>query len=186
MKNKQNYKLPKNMKKLIEIDHDEIIQRTFMVFVQAADVVLKYADAYFYRKAGLSTIKFIVLKILDVNGGTMTPSQIAEWTNRERHNITTLIQRLKRDGFVYARRDRRDRRIINVYLTDKGRKTLKEAVSVSQEIINQVMSSIDEDNALLLEKLVRVLRQNSHTSLEEVNKLSQTQPRSIVDQPSTD
>jgi len=47
------------------------------------------------------------------------------------------------------------------------------------------MSSIDEDNALLLEKLVRVSRRNSHIGLEEVYKISQTRPKRIVDQSST-
>ena len=158
------------MRQPIDIDYDETIPRTFMVFVQAADAVLKYADAYFYRKARLSTIKFIVLKGLAVRGGTMTPSEIAVWTNRERHDITTLVDRLKRDGLVSAERDTRDRRVINVCLTDKGRETLNEVTPVAREIINQVMSSIDEDNALLLEKLLQVLRQNSHAGLEEIKK----------------
>ena len=162
------------MKKMIEIEHGEIIPRTFMLFVQAADAVLKYADAYFYRKARLSTIKFIVLKVLASRGGTMTPSEIAVWTNRERHNITTLVERLKRDGFISTERNKRDRRVLNIYLTDKGRQTLKEAIPLSHEIINQVMSSIDKENTWLLEKLLRVLRQNSNKGLEEVHKLSKT------------
>lgn len=75
--------------RLIDVDLDNIILRTFILFVQTADMVLKYANAHFYRKNSLSTIKFVVLQILSVNGGTMTPSEIAEWTSRERHNITT-------------------------------------------------------------------------------------------------
>ncbi len=81
--------------RLIDIDHEDTILRTFILFVQTADAVLKYADAHLYKKAGLSVIKFMVLKILATNGVIMTPSKIAEWMLRERHNITTLVARLE-------------------------------------------------------------------------------------------
>ena len=50
--------------RLKDVDHEERILRTFKVFVLAVDVVLKYANAHFYRKEGLSVIKVIVLRVL--------------------------------------------------------------------------------------------------------------------------
>lgn len=71
--------------RLIDVKLDDIILRTFILFVQTADAVLKYADANFYKKARISAIKFIVLRTVATNGGAMTPSEIAGWTLRERH-----------------------------------------------------------------------------------------------------
>lgn len=109
---------------MIDIDHTDPVLKAFILFVQTADVTLKYANAHFYKKAGLSVIKFIVLRILATNGGTLRPSEIAQWTLRERHNITTLVERLERDGLVSTKRNDRDRRFVNVTLTDKGRRVL--------------------------------------------------------------
>ena len=47
---------------------------------------------------------------------------------------------------------------------------------VAREIVNQVMSSINEGGALLLEKLLRVLRENANRGLEQVDKQAQPQP----------
>ena len=69
--------------KLIDVNLEDTSSRTFILFVQTAAAVLKYADARFYR-TGLSVIKFMVLQVLAVNGGTMTPSEISRWTLRER------------------------------------------------------------------------------------------------------
>jgi len=69
---------------LIGVDHKDTVLRTFILFVQTARAVLKYADTHFYREARLSVIKFIMLKVLDVNGDSMTPSEIAEWTHTVR------------------------------------------------------------------------------------------------------
>lgn len=162
--------------RLIDIDYEDTILRTFILFVQTADAVLKYADAHFYRKARLSVIKHVVLRILATNGGTMKPSEIAEWTLRERHNITTLVGRLERDGLVRAERNDRDKRSVNVTLTVKGRKVLKQATPVAREIVNRVMLSISEGGAVRLEKSLRVLRQNARDAIDHLAKGAQPQP----------
>jgi DNA-binding MarR family transcriptional regulator len=170
---RQRRESPKEVYRLIDVEHEDNILRSFILFVQTAYAVLKYADAHLYRKADLSTSKLIVMRILASNKKPMTPSEIANWTNTERHNITTLIKRMKRDGLIVAERNPRDRRFVNVSLTGKGREVLMQAIPVAREIVDQIMSSMSEDDALLLEKSLRVLRQNAHHSLEYVAKRSQ-------------
>ena len=162
--------------RLKDVSHEDRILRTFVLFVQAADTIMKYANTHLYRKERLSVIKVIVLRVLAANGGTMTPSDIAEWTFRERHNITTLIDRMKRDGLVRVERNNRDKRFVSVSLTAKGRKVLKQAMPVAREIVNRVMLSISEGDAVPLEKSLRVLRQNAHDGLEHLAKYAQPQP----------
>ncbi len=165
--------MAKRLQPPVDVTVDDTILMTFIMFVQTAHIVLKYADAHFYRKTGLSAMKFIVLNALAVNGGSMRPSEIAEWTYRERHNITTLVDRLKRDGLVKTNRNSKDRRVTTVTLTDKGQHVLSEATPVSREIVKEVMRSFSEDDAVLLEKQLRVLRQNAHNGLGDVVKHSQ-------------
>ena len=161
---------------LKDVDHEDTILRSFILFVQAADTIMKYANTHFYRKERLSVIKFIVLRLLAANGGTMIPSQIAEWTFKERHNITTLIDRMKRDGLVRVERNIKDKRFVSVSLTAKGRRVLKQAMPVAREIVNRVMLSISEGNTIPLERSLRVLRQNAHDGLEHLAKCAQPQP----------
>ena len=144
--------------------------RTFTMFVQTAHIVLKYVDFQFYRKAGFSATKFIVLDALAKNGGNMRPSEIAEWTYTERHNITTLVDRLKQDGFVMTRYYSKDRRVVTVTLTAKGRLVLSKAIPVSWEIVKEVMGSFSEDDTALLKKGLKVLRQNADNGLQEWKK----------------
>lgn len=160
---------------MIDVEHRDAVLKAFILLVQTAYAVLKYGDAYFYRKARLSVIKFIVLQALAIHG-TMTLSEIATWTHKERHNITTLVERLKRDRLVTAQRDSEDKRFVNVRLTDKGRKVVSQATPVARDIVNQAMLSISEGDGVLLGKSLQVLRQNAHHGLEHVAKRSQPQP----------
>jgi DNA-binding MarR family transcriptional regulator len=154
------------MDRLIEVDHEDTLLSTFILFVQTARAVLKYADSYLYRKTRLSVSKLIILKALASSSRAMMPSEIAEWTNTERHNITVLVGRMKQDGLVTAERNSSDKRLVNITLTDKGRKVLSQAMPVAREIVDQVMLSITEGDAALLKERLRTLRQNAHYGLE--------------------
>jgi len=160
------------MNRLIEVDHEDTLLSTFILFVQTAQAVLKYTDAYLYRKTRLSVSKLIVLQALVSNSGGMTPSEIAKWTNTERHNITALVGRIKQGGLVTAERNSSDKRLVNIKLTDKGRKVLSQAIPVAREVIDQVMLSITEGDAVLLKERLRILRQNAHYGLEGLAKSS--------------
>jgi len=156
------------MDRLIEMDLEDVVLSTFMLFVQTAQAVLKYTDAYLYRKTRLSVSKLIVLKALASNSDGMMPSKIARWTSTERHNITTLVNRMKQEGLVTAERSSSDKRLVNIKLTEKGCETLSKAMPVAQEVVSRVMSSVTEGDAELLKEKLRTLRQNAHHGLEDL------------------
>jgi MarR family 2-MHQ and catechol resistance regulon transcriptional repressor len=161
---------------LKDIHHTDAVLRAFILFVQTAYAILKYTDAHLYRKAHLSVIKLIVLQALVRNNGVMIPSEIADWTQTERHNITALVSRMKRDGLVRTERDRKDKRTVNVTITAKGQEVITQAMPVAREIVNKVMSSIGESDAVQLEKLLRVLIQNAQKSIEQFAKYPRPRP----------
>ena len=65
---------------------------------------------------------------------------------------------------------------MTVTLTDKGRNVLNEATPVAWEIVKEVMSSFSEDDAALLEKQLRTLRQNAHNGLHDIARRSEPKP----------
>jgi len=160
---------------LKEIYQTDSTLRDYMTFVYYADKAIKYADARLRQETGCSFIKYRVLHTIAANGGKTTPSEIANRTLRRRNDITTLVQRLARDGLVVARRSGRDRRLVNVTLADKGRGMLPQLTSVVKEIANQVMLSMTEADTVELEKLMGVLGQNADAGLEQASRVYQAE-----------
>ena len=173
---KANKKVTRRHKQIVDVEIEDDVLRTFILFVQTARQVLKYADSHLYREASLSVVKLITLRALASNNGVMTPSELAKWTQTERHNITALVNRMGRDGLVIAERNSSDKRVVNITLTDQGREVLSQAMPEARKVVNQVMASITESDAIPLEKMLRVLRQNAHDGLEHVAERSQLQP----------
>jgi DNA-binding MarR family transcriptional regulator len=145
---------------------EETLQSVFILFIQTARAVMKYYNAYLYRKVHLSIIKLATLTVLSVNNGLLNPSEIAKITYTERHNITALVSRMSREGLVKTERNPSDRRLVNVTITDKGREVLLQATPVVREVIAQVMSSISENDANAMSKPITILRQNVHHDLD--------------------
>ena len=156
---------------MIEVDIEDPIWRASILFVQTGQAVLKAADAYLYRKASSSVIKLITLQALVSNKGVMTPTEIAGWTQTEKHNITALIRRMSRDGLLTFERSTKDKRVVNVAITDKGREALAQAMPVAGEFIDKVMSSITESDATVMDKQLRVLRGNAFDTLRRLTFL---------------
>ena len=109
----------------------------------------------------------MVLQSLFLNQGTMTLSDLATFTNTERHNITTLVNRLKKDGLVTTRRSRQDRRSINITLTDEGINVLNKARPAARQISETLMCSMTEDDLNKSLKNLTTIYQNALEALGE-------------------
>ena len=147
------------MNKMTEINHEDPVLRAFMMFMQLGQAIYKYSDRRFYGK-GVTTATFIALKGLIITGGVMTHSQLAAWTNTEKHNITTLVDRMKKDGLVTSEYSKEDRRVAHITVTPKGRKVFEQAIGVSREIMNQAMNGIGASGAAQLEKVLKKMKTN--------------------------
>jgi DNA-binding MarR family transcriptional regulator len=75
---------------------------------------------------------------------------------------------MKQDGLVTTERSSSDKRLVNIKLTDKGREVLGKAMLVAQEIVEQVMLSINEGDAVVIKEKLTAMRQNAHAGLEHV------------------
>lgn len=85
---------------------------------------------------------------------------------------STLVDRLEKDDLVMTEHNDRDKRFVNIKLTNKGRAILTQTMPTARNIVNQVMLSTSEGHAALLEQLLRVLRQNANDALEHIARRS--------------
>ena len=146
---------------MIKVDEGNPISESFDLFMQAATLVQKYADKAFYKKAGISIIKNTILQILATAESPVTPSEISRRTLKVRHDITTLVKRMKRDGLIDIVPNPNDRRLVIIILTEKGREKFIQATPIAEEIANQVMSNISKTNLVSMAKTFSVLSKNS-------------------------
>jgi len=99
---------------------------------------------------------FQVLQIL-LEQGTSTVSEIANILCVSRPNMTPLIDKLIKDGLVSRSSDAKDRRIINISITEEGRKLGLENVQLFKNKLRSKISLLpEEDIKCFLESLENV------------------------------
>ena len=155
------------MSEIVRVSHEDPVLRTFVLFMQVASAVYKYVDSRFYHGSRLTTPKFVALTVLISNGGTMTNTELANWTNTKRHNITALVDRMDKDGFVTTQRRPEDKRYLEISITDKGRTVQKETRPVARQIMQELMRVIGQNDALELERLLMAVKTNIEQNSEK-------------------
>jgi MarR family transcriptional regulator, organic hydroperoxide resistance regulator len=133
----------------------------FNLFVETSHLVLKYADSTLEKSTGLSAAKFIVLAILENSGGTLTSAKLATQTGTKPHNITKIIDGMKKEGTVSTRKNDSDRRFVYISLTDEGRSILTRAKPVASEVVAKTMASMNSEDFVTITRLLNVLKKNS-------------------------
>ena len=150
----------KGSERLRELVRENTVLRAYLLFLYIAHIVQEYANDHLYRQVGISEVQYRALGHIVINGGSIRPSELSKQLSRVQHNTTTLIDRLRAGGLVTTERDNGDRRYVNINVTDKGREVYIKTYPVAREIVNQVMSSISEEDAVKLEELLSVIEQN--------------------------
>ncbi|MED1557488.1 MarR family winged helix-turn-helix transcriptional regulator [Bacillus paramycoides] len=73
----------------------------------------------------ISYVQFGVIQVL-AKSGKVSMSKLIENMGCVPSNMTTMIQRMKRDGYVMTEKNPNDQRETLVYLTEKGEETKKQ------------------------------------------------------------
>jgi DNA-binding MarR family transcriptional regulator len=156
---------------LFEVKHPNNCLRTSLLFIQTSELVLKYLEATL-NKTGLSLVKLMVLQLLETHGGKMKPSVIARLTNRERHDITSLMRRMQKDQLIALTANERDRRSIYIDITDKGKQAVINTVPIAVQAMKQAMSSISDPSMADMETTLRTMKQNTYNGLKSFKNLA--------------
>lgn len=118
------------------------------------------------HKIGLTATQLFVMRYLSIEGEAKS-SDISRTAGLSPGAITQVCDELVRLGFVERGRSNEDRRIVNVRLTESGRKQLQKFLASRTLHLKELMDKLGDSDArqlmALLEKLVDVMEVDSET-----------------------
>ncbi|NOX90442.1 MAG: MarR family transcriptional regulator [Calditrichaeota bacterium] len=89
--------------------------------------------------------QFEVLGILIENEG-ISQSELAYMSSKDKTNITRILDLLEKKNLIVRKKDERDRRAYNIYLTEKGRRqkeNLKQLLIKGNQKLSEGLSEKD-------------------------------------------
>lgn len=99
---------------------------------------------------GLTEGQLHVLELLLDSEDRKKPSDLIEVLETTPAAVTTLLDRMEKNELIERVRDEKDRRIVWVHVTDKGRAECVRGVRVREEFLNATLNRISAHNQKLL------------------------------------
>ncbi|MCD1260309.1 MarR family transcriptional regulator [Paenibacillus athensensis] len=90
-----------------------------------------------------------VLELLEAND-RMKPSDLIEYLATTPAAVTTLLDRMEKNDLIARERDEKDRRIVWVNVTDKGKAECERGVRIREELLHSYLSRVSAHNQKVL------------------------------------
>lgn len=118
---------------------------------------LKSRIATVLKNEGVTMQQYNVLRIVNGSGEEgITTSEIRERMLDKMSDASRMVDRLESMELLLKQRDRDDRRILHVFLTEKGQALVQRLMQ--QDTIDQLASGVKEESAQQLNKLLDSFR----------------------------
>lgn len=108
------------------------------------------------NKHGVTPTQFFVLMFLRKNGSAKI-SEIAEFMGVKPSAVSFMIDRLELNKLVYREHDKKDRRVVNILLSDIGKEKLEKVITERKEIGAKYLLKLTDEELLQFAKITERL-----------------------------
>lgn len=121
--------------------------------------ILRATESYsrdLAQSAGLTAVQFRALQLI-AERGRSTATEIAQRMIISQANVTSLVDKLVKKGFVTREKSQADRRQTNIIITDLGRATVDNAPdALQQQFVARFEAMEDWEQSMIVASLERV------------------------------
>ena len=96
-------------------------------------------------------------------GDGMHQAELSEKVNKDKHNVTRILNLLERNGFVRRVRDSKDRRLCKIRLTEKGRDLKDKLPCVAKEVLKGSVRGLTHEDVQNLWRILELMVKNLET-----------------------
>lgn len=124
--------------------------------------LLEKAISDFMEPYGLTCAQCEILFLLRCHGGErgLSLSQLGEWQGVTKANMTGMVDRLEREGFVLREKDPLDRRLTMVRITPTALDLINQIEEPHEQHVEEVFGCLEAEELTTLIRLLSRLRQN--------------------------
>ena len=128
--------------------------RTWLRLLSCEMVIEQRLRSMFRQDFSVTLPQFDVLSELERAGRKMTMSELSRELMVSNGNVTGVIDRLEKNGFVTRTRAEHDRRVQYIELTSKGRREWQGMAASHERWLDDMMSELSMTDMTDLQKLL--------------------------------
>jgi len=140
----------------VNSEQERTVLRLWLLLRRVGDALNLCLDLI-YSKYGITNEQSGVLGAIK-SRGPLKPSDLASILERSPNSISMLVDRMVKANLVKRTRDRKDRRVVFVTMTDRGRQAIDPAVPEGWQLIHKVLSPLSDDQQRGLADMLETVR----------------------------
>ena len=162
-------------------EQENTVLRLWLLLRRVGDA-LGLCQDLIYSKYGLTSEQVAVLAAMK-SRGPLRPSEFASILERSPNSMSMLIDRMVKTGLVRRTRDRKDRRVVFVSMTDKGREAVEPAVPTGWQFIHKVVSPLSYDDQRALADMLETVKCELYGYLNPEMDIAEIRKKSLTGDP---
>jgi DNA-binding MarR family transcriptional regulator len=163
-------------------ESENTVLRVWLLLHRVRDTLVLCEDSIF-GKYGITTEQFAVLAAVQSRGGSLRPTDLASILERSPNSVSMLVDRMVKAGLVKRTRDRIDRRVVNVTLTDKGKKAVEPAAPAGWALVQKILSPLSDQDKHTLAGLLETIKCECLGYLHPGRDTAEIVKKSVTNQP---
>jgi MarR family transcriptional regulator, 2-MHQ and catechol-resistance regulon repressor len=175
-----------NPNMVLDLESGNTIMRLWLLLHRANDALCLCEDSMLHEY-GLTLEQWRLLAHLQYYGRPLGPSELATSLERSANSVSMLVDRMVKAGLVRRTRDRKDRRVVHVWLTSKGESAVGPATPEIWKLIQEILSPLSSEDKQVLADLLEAVKCEAHACLyperdkDEIIKTSGTKDPKIYE-----
>lgn len=111
------------------------------------------------KDLGITTEQWAVLYRISEQDA-INQKDIANRSGKDQPTTTRILDALYKKGFIEKKMCTTDRRSFLVYLTERGRETVKKAIPIEKETLAKITRGMDPQQIVLFKNMLRQMNEN--------------------------
>ena len=140
----------------VNTEQENTILRLWLLLPRVGDALALCQDLVF-SKYGITTEQWRVLACIK-SRGPLRPSDIASMLERSPNSVSMLVDRMVKAGLVRRTRDRKDRRVVFVNITNKGQAAIDPAAPEGWEFVLKLLSVLSYEEQRTLASTLETIK----------------------------
>ena len=149
----------------VKFEFENPAKGVWVLLRQVYNLISKCNDLVFSNYK-LTTEQHSVLMAIKHIEDPVKVTDVARWLDRSVNSVSMIIDRMVKAGLVIRRRDLPDRRAVRLTITSKAEEAFVPATIAGWELIQEILSSLSDEDNLTLNRLLELLRDKAYDYLD--------------------
>jgi len=164
-----------------KVESENLALRLWFLTHRVRDLLRNCEDQIF-GEYNITTEQYAVLATMKCLDEPVRVTDIARGLERSPNSVSMMIDRMVTAGLVRRVRDRNDRRVVNVFITDKGENALKPAILAGWEFIREILSPLSYEDRSTFVSLLETLKYRAFKYLNPRGDVEEMKRNEITSQ----